>query len=321
MPTTTKGSRRISRRDLPFDPISVARAIEVGDCLSFRRAAKLLGVQQSALSRSVSALEDKLGVSLFERHRTGVRVTNAGVHFLQQARDALAQLESAAATAKAAGTGALGYLDIGIVFSIATGYLHDLIRTYATEHPGIVIQLREGAGRDHVELVRNRRVDVAFVLDSVEVVDCDVTPLWAERIFVVLPQEHVLRSKEAVNWHDIQTERLLVRRPESDPALCYRITQQLTKGNHAASVQKLDIGRGTLMHLVAMGLGLGLTSEATAGIRFPGVIFRPIADTDGVLHFCAIWSALNDNPALRRFLSLARALARQRKKNGLNGSG
>ena len=281
----------------------------------------MLGVEQSALSRSVSTLEDQLGVSLFERHRSGVRVTNAGVHFLQQAREALAQLESAAATAKAAGIGALGYLNIGIVFSIATGYLHDLIRTYAIEHPGIVIQLREGAGRDHVELVRSRRVDVAFLLDTVEVADCDVTPLWAERIFVVLPQDHVLRSKEGINWQDIQSERLIVRRSETDPALCYRIGQQLSRGNRTAGVQKLDTGRGTLMYLVAMGQGIGLTSEATAGIYFPGIIFRPIANSDGVLHFCAVWSSHNDNPALRRFLSLARTLAKQRKKNGLNGSG
>jgi DNA-binding transcriptional LysR family regulator len=144
MPKGQKASRRGSRKGFPIDPISVARALVVGDCLSFRRAAKLLGVQQSALSRNVSTLEDKLGVSLFERHRSGVRITNAGTHFLQQAREALAQLENAATTAAAAGSGALGHLNIGIVSSIAAGYLHDLIRTYTAEHPGIVIELREG---------------------------------------------------------------------------------------------------------------------------------------------------------------------------------
>jgi DNA-binding transcriptional LysR family regulator len=262
----------------------------------------------------VSTLEDRLGVSLFERHRGGVRVTNAGVHFLQQAREAVAQLESAAATAQAAGAGTLGYLNIGIVYSIAAGYLHELIRSYTAEHPQIIIGLREGAGGDHVELVRNRRLDVAFVLDTVEAADCDVTRLWTERIFVVLPQDHVLRGKEAIGWDDIQNEHLIVRRTESDPTLCYLIGQHLSTRNHTPSIQKLDVGRGTLMQLVAMGRGLGLTSDATAGIPFPGVAFRPIADSDGILQICAVWSSRNDNPALRRFLSLARVLARQRKK-------
>ncbi|HEY2530670.1 MAG TPA: LysR family transcriptional regulator [Xanthobacteraceae bacterium] len=66
MAKTREMPRRGSRRGFSIDPLSVARTLVVGDCLSFRRAAKLLG---SALSRNVSALEDKLGVSLFERHR------------------------------------------------------------------------------------------------------------------------------------------------------------------------------------------------------------------------------------------------------------
>jgi DNA-binding transcriptional LysR family regulator len=316
---TVKGPRRTARRENIIDPISVARAVVVGDCLSFRRAAKLLGIQQSALSRSVGTLEDRLGVSLFERHRGGVRLTNAGAHFLQQARDALTALDNAAVTARAAGAGTLGYLNIGIVSSIAAGYLHDLIGAYTAEHPGIVIGLREGAGGDHVELVRSRRLDVAFVLDTVEVADCDVTMLWSERIFVVLPQDHVLRSKETIDWRDVRNERLIVRRPESDPALCYQIIQRLRIRNHTPSIQKLEVGRETMMHLVAMGRGVGLTSEATAGISFPGIIFRPIAGTDTTLCFCAVWSPHNDNPALRRFLSLARELARRQKKGRLNG--
>ena len=45
------------------------------------RAAKFLGVQQSTVSRRVRALEDVRGVSLFEGHRTGVRVTNAEARY------------------------------------------------------------------------------------------------------------------------------------------------------------------------------------------------------------------------------------------------
>jgi DNA-binding transcriptional LysR family regulator len=157
---------------------------------------------------------------------------------------------------------------------------------------------------------------VAFVLNGVQAADCDVATLWAERVFVVLPEDHVLRSNQAIDWHDIGSERFIVRGSECDSALCYRISQSLSDHNHSVRIRKFDVGRGTLMQLVAMGWGVGLTSEATAGISFPGIIFRPIADTDGTVSFCAVWSPHNYNPALRRFLSLARVLARQRKKAG-----
>ena len=62
------------------------------------------------------------------------------------------------------------------------------------------------------------------------------------------------------------------------------------------------------MSMVAIGRGLTLTSEATTGAQIPGIVFRPIKDE--VLPFSAIWSHRNDNPACRRFLSLARILSR-----------
>jgi len=115
--------------------ISVSQALLVGEYLSFRRVATVLGVRQSAVSRRVRELEDELGVSLFERHHAGVRITNAGVRFLQEARAALLQLDQAVKTATAAGSGTIGRISIGILSSIGTGYLRDLIEVYRSRTP------------------------------------------------------------------------------------------------------------------------------------------------------------------------------------------
>jgi hypothetical protein len=103
-----------------------------------------------------------------------------------------------------------------------------------------------------------------------------------------------------------------VRQSEYDRALCERLTRRLPDPNRGA-MQKLNVGRDTLMHLVAMGLGISLTTEATAATRFPKVVFRPIARNDELLQFSAAWLPHNDNPALRRFLSLARTLTKDRR--------
>jgi DNA-binding transcriptional LysR family regulator len=96
---------------------------------------------------------------------------------------------------------------------------------------------------------------------------------------------------------------------DRDRALCSRLTKRLTDGNHKLSVQTLGVGRETLKHLVTLGQGSGLTSEATMATPFPKVVFRPIAGDDERLQFCAAWVPDNDNTALRRFLSLARPMA------------
>jgi len=301
--------------------VSVTHALLVGEHLSFRRAASVLGIRQSAISRRVRALEDELGVSLFERHRSGVRVTNAGARFLQQARDALGQLDYAAKTAGAAGRGAVGGLGIGILSSMASGFLRELIQRYSERHPEVGIQILEGASADHITAVRKRHLDVAFILDTTDATGCETIPLWNERIFVVLPDHRALRARKEIEWQDLHNEHLIVRQSERDPALCDRLTRRLTDRNHSPSVEKLNVGRETLMHLVALGRGVGLTSEATIATPFPKVVFRPIAGDDELLQFCAAWAPDNDNPALRRFLSLARTMAKEKRRLSSTVSG
>ncbi len=68
------------------------------------------------------------------------------------------------------------------------------------------------------------------------------------------------------------------------------------------------------MHMVALGQGISLTSEATIATPFPDVIFRPIAGNSDVLPFSGVWLLRNSNQALRRFISLARTLSKNRNE-------
>jgi DNA-binding transcriptional LysR family regulator len=101
---------------------SVEWMLSVADHLSIRGAARALGVRQSAVSRRVSDLEDALGVSLFERSPRGVRMTNAGALFIEDAREALRHLQVASRMATEAGRGGVGRLRIGIQPSIGAAF-------------------------------------------------------------------------------------------------------------------------------------------------------------------------------------------------------
>jgi DNA-binding transcriptional LysR family regulator len=298
----------------------VRQALVVGEYLSFHRAATALGVRQSTVSRRVRQLEDELGVSLFERHRAHVRVTNAGAQFLKHAREALNQLDLAVRTASAAGTGAIGRLSVGILSSMATGFLRDLIQTYCSRHPKVAIQFRERASVNNIEAVLKRQLDVAFIRDTREASGCESLRLWSERVFVVLPEDHVLAARKELGWADLRNEHFIVRQ-SVDPELRERITMRTTDARHNPSVQTLDVGRETLMNLVSIGLGISLASEATTATPFPKIVFRPIAGEDELLHFNAIWLPHNDNPALRRFLALARRMASERRDAAARSEG
>lgn len=76
----------------------------------------------------------------------------------------------------------------------------------------------------------------------------------------------------------------------------------------------MDVSKEALMNLVGMGCGVALTSNVSIGVTYPGVTFVPI--NGEFLPCMLVWSPENDNPALRRFVSLAKVLAKQELARG-----
>ena len=70
------------------------------------------------------------------------------------------------------------------------------------------------------------------------------------------------------------------------------------------------------MNLVGLGLGVSLVAEHWCGVSYPGVVFRPVGGEDERVRFSLVWRPENDNPALRRFVSLARVHARKAASDG-----
>jgi DNA-binding transcriptional LysR family regulator len=179
---------------------------------SFRRAAEALHVRQSSVSRAIRQLEDDLGVSLFERRATGAHLTDAGWRLLREVRPALEQLDLARKAATAAGRGEIGVVRVGILTSLAGGFLRELVRYYGHRHPEITIDIRDGGRDEHVSAIRRRKLDVAFVTGDRGIADCEIAPLWEERVHVALPEGHELAGRPQVDWPDLQSECFIVSR-------------------------------------------------------------------------------------------------------------
>lgn len=105
----------------------------------------------------------------------------------------------------------------------------------------------------------------------------------------------------------LEAERFLVTRHPPGPEIYNWIISQLSGlGFRPIIEEEEDVGRDTLLSLVGLGFGVTLASTPETTIRYPNVSFVMVSGEQ--LPFSFIWSAQNDNPALRRFLSDARAL-------------
>lgn len=279
---------------------------------SFRKAGAALGIEQSAISRRIRDLEDRLGASLFHRQASGVTLTEAGTRYLCHVRRVMRSLGEGAQDIAAAGRAETGRVRLGVYSSIASGFLADLLQAYGNRHPDVRIELANGSPDELVTAVRGLNLDVAFLAGDRDWPDCERAALWRERLFVVLPERHRLASNAEARWQDLVGEPFIVSEAAPGPEVQNLLLHRLTNVGGHPDIQVQRISRENLLPLVALGRGLTLVSEAMTAATLPGITYRPISGE--TVPFSAVWSAKNDNPAFRRLLSMAKAASAKAAK-------
>ena len=137
--------------------------VAVGTFGGFRRAADALRITQPAVSARIKALEDSLGVALFERARgEGLALSAAGralrphaeqlLHAVARARQAVHDLRPSGA----------GTLQIAAALSICTYLLPDVLKRFQAAHPRVMITVRSGHSRQVLDMVLGGQAEVGL---------------------------------------------------------------------------------------------------------------------------------------------------------------
>ncbi|MGK9166678.1 LysR family transcriptional regulator [Inquilinus limosus] len=285
---------------------AIKYVVAVAEHLSFRRAADALRIRQSAVSRQVRKLEEVIGVALFERYSGGLRLTHAGRTFIRDARCILMLLDQAVGRADRNGRAEAGLLTLGFFPSLVSGPLKEALQRFRRLSPGILIETMEGSPVDQLQWLRARRIDAGVLAGGYEASDLKQLPLWEEQIFAALPQDHELAGEETLNWQDLRREHWLVRTFESGAVVYNFLIGRIAADGHIPATSLHLTSRENVLGLVGAGYGVTIVPETLVGLNFPGVVFRPITGEGALLPISAAWLGNNDNPALRRFLSLLR---------------
>lgn len=290
---------------------ALIQTLAVAEYLNFRHAANALGVAQSSVSARVKALEEDLGILLFERHARGVRLTEPGRHFVASVSAGIDQLDHAVKTAGALARGEEGCLRIGLHMPPLAGFLPDMLAYHHERHPRIGIDVTEGRSADIMQLVRKGQLDIAFVIGLPKAEDCHSRLLWSEALMAALPANHPLAERPTITWADFTAETFLIRCGGTGPQAHDHVTRRFAELGHHPRIVRWEVGRETLFHMVIQGWGVTITTESTASIPVSGLVFRPIADEQEQAEFYAVWSPHNQSQTLRNLLDLAGQMKRE----------
>ncbi|MEK5333181.1 MULTISPECIES: LysR family transcriptional regulator [unclassified Lysinibacillus] len=136
---------------------------KVAEVSSFTKAADALGLTQSAVSHAVSSLEKECGFALIHRSRTGVTLTSEGQTMLRAMRNVLDADELLQQEAAHILGVTRGKLRIGVISSISSNWMPEIIRIMDNQFPGIQVELREGDYYEIEQWLQSGEVDAGFL--------------------------------------------------------------------------------------------------------------------------------------------------------------
>lgn len=130
---------------------------------SYLKAAENLGYAQSTITTQIQLLEKELGIKLFERIGRSMELTAKGLIFLEYA-EKIVNLSEEAKDAVRNKDIPNGILKIGVVESLCTVKLPELLKNYHMKYPEVEVIIKIGTSPDLQDMLKNNIVDLIFTL-------------------------------------------------------------------------------------------------------------------------------------------------------------
>jgi DNA-binding transcriptional LysR family regulator len=282
--------------------------IAVAQHLSFRRAAESLNTSQPSLSQQIRALEDELGITLFERTKRQVRLTTAGTEYYQGVRALLGEFELCAERARNAQEGKRGTLGVGANGMVMFNLLPQIVHTFRDEFPEVRVSMTVLRNPDPFRALRARRIDVALTTQNDPADDIERQHLWTIPWHVVLPSCHPLARKSRIKLSELTGETLLVVPHRDSPGGYEEMLAVCREQNFvpAAIHEVTELATiETLTGLVAAGLGIAIFPSTYEQIKPPSLVFKPIALSKSSSQISICWRKGESNHLVREFVKIA----------------
>ena len=236
---------------------------------SLTKAAEALGYTQPGISHMISSLERELGFPLLVRAKDGVFPTENARYLQYYMQQIISNNEALMETAYQIRGIERGSLKIGTFYSTSTHWLPEIISTFLSEHPNIVLCINEGTHDEMNEWLTQGKVDIAIT--SLPVPDgYDFLPLWEDPILAVVSKSNPLAQKDAVSVRELVEYPFIAPQEGADES----ISQVMHAENLIPNIRFRIKGDMATLSLIGRDLGVSL---------IPELVIIPIHDNIAIL--------------------------------------
>lgn len=175
---------------------------------SFTKAAKRVFVTQPTLSAGIKKLELDLGSKLFDRTSRRVFLTESGTRFVPHAKSILYQLNLAEADIKSTGRSHL--LRLGVLMTIPSSIVANILSAFNREISGLVTELFDGTEQEIQNRLDEGKIDIALTIIR-PTLKQEKIPLYKEGYSIALADHHPLAKSEPIHPAEFAGEATIVR--------------------------------------------------------------------------------------------------------------
>ena len=226
----------------------------------FGQAAERCHISQPTLSVGVKKLEEDLGVLIFERSKSAVRVTPVGEAIVAQAQRVLEQAQTIRELAQAGKNQLTAPLRVGAIYTVGPYLFPQMIPLLHRSAPEMPLYIEENFTHILRDKLRNGELDVIIIALPYQDADVQTKIAYEEPFCVLLPAEHPWTQRDSIDSSMLNEKSLLLL----GEGHCFRdqvleacpTTQTGNPENRYTTVEASSLE--TIRHMVASGLGVSV---------------------------------------------------------------
>lgn len=230
----------------------------------FGRAAEKCHVSQPTLSVAIKKVEDRLGVTLFERSSADVQLTPIGEQIARQAERVLQEADRLNEIAGQGKDPLIGSLRVGVIYTIAPYLLPKLIPALHEHAPKMPLFINENFTATLAGQLRRGELDVIIIALPFDEPGIVTRPVYDEPFCVALPCVHPLAANDLISRDQVAAENLLLLGKGN----CFRdqVVQACPKLSEPGGIEGALEGSSleTVRHMVASGAGISVVPVSAA---------------------------------------------------------
>jgi DNA-binding transcriptional LysR family regulator len=287
--------------------------VAVAEQLHFAKAADLLHMTQPALSQQIKALEDELGVRLFDRTKREVTLTKPGVYFLAEANLTLKQAEQARLVVQKVARGELGSLRVAYVPSLPfSGLLSEIAAAFRRSATEIELIFEEMIAYEQMIKIADGKVDIGILRLPVQNPSPQLVTkvLMKEKMVIAIREDHPIARLKEISVADLRREDFVIYHSEDPKAIHDHVSAIAQKGGFPLRVAQSVSNLTAMIALVAGGVGVAYVPESLRNMSVPLVCFRPLADLERLSEIAVCYRSDESSLAVWKFLQMLDKLTR-----------